>query len=252
MNDNLKKFFEEHPKCAIAFSGGCDSVYLMHCALECGCDVRGYFIRSEFNSLDDRNSALETAFSMGACVSVVQAELLDDPSIVDNDCDRCYYCKRTSMQAMIRKAYVDGYNVFLDGTNADDYDENKPSCKALKELRIISPLALCGVGRKEVREGLKEANLPAAEMPETSCTAARIEEGMQLNKMNLGKVESCENFLKKRGFSDFRVYLTKEGGKISLTEVDYPKAMEIKGDIISHVKKTMSNAVIDENFRKSK
>ena len=70
--------------------------------------------------------------------------------------------------------------------------------------------------------------------------------------MNLGKVESCENFLKKRGFSDFRVYLTKEGGKISLTEADYPKAMEIKGDIISHVKKTMSNAVIDENFRKSK
>ncbi len=252
MNKDLKIFFEEHPKCAIAFSGGYDSVYLMHCALECGCNVRGYFIRSEFNSIDDRNAVLETAFALGACVSVVQAELLDDPGIVTNDCDRCYYCKRTSMQAMIRKAYVDGYTVFLDGTNADDYDENKPSCKALKELRIISPLALCKVSRKEVREGLKEAGLPAAAMPETSCAAARIEEGMQINKMNLSKVESCENFLKKRGFSDFRVYLTKDGGKISLTENDYPKAMEIKGDIISHVKKIMSNAVIDDNFRKSK
>ncbi len=252
MNEQLKEFFKEHQKCAIAFSGGCDSTYLLHAAVECGCDVRGYYIRSEFNTIEERNTAVETAYAIKACVRVVSVDLLEDKSIVENDSDRCFYCKRTSMQAMLRKAYTDGYTVFLDGTNADDYDENKPSCKALKELRIISPLALCGITKAQVREESKKANLPTADMPETSCMAARIETGMQLNEANLKKVENCESFLAKRGFSDFRVYLTKNGGKICLTEKDYPKAVEIKGDLISHVNKIMNGAVIDSNFRKSK
>lgn len=35
---DLKEFFRQHPKAAIAFSGGVDSSYLLYAALQCGAD----------------------------------------------------------------------------------------------------------------------------------------------------------------------------------------------------------------------
>ena len=36
----LSAFFREHPRAALAFSGGADSAYLLHAARRFGCDVR--------------------------------------------------------------------------------------------------------------------------------------------------------------------------------------------------------------------
>ena len=39
MKEDLKRFFEENPKVALAFSGGVDSAYLLYAAIGAGADV---------------------------------------------------------------------------------------------------------------------------------------------------------------------------------------------------------------------
>ena len=44
----LTRFFTEHPKAAIAFSGGVDSAYLLYAAIRAGADVTAYCACTEF------------------------------------------------------------------------------------------------------------------------------------------------------------------------------------------------------------
>ena len=44
----LREFFEEHPEVAIAFSGGCDSSYLLYAASKFAKRVKGYFVKTAF------------------------------------------------------------------------------------------------------------------------------------------------------------------------------------------------------------
>ena len=45
---NLKEFFVEHPKVAIAFSGGVDSAYLLFAAKQYANEVKAYYVKSAF------------------------------------------------------------------------------------------------------------------------------------------------------------------------------------------------------------
>ena len=52
----LSLFFKQHPKAAIAFSGGVDSAYLLSEAVRCGVDVTAYYVKTAFQpqfELDD-------------------------------------------------------------------------------------------------------------------------------------------------------------------------------------------------------
>ena len=44
----LKDFFKEHPKAALAFSGGVDSSYLLYAARRAGADVTAYYVKTAF------------------------------------------------------------------------------------------------------------------------------------------------------------------------------------------------------------
>ena len=53
---DLKTFFQTYPKVAVAFSGGVDSAYLLYEAKLYAENVKGYFVKSEFQpqfELDD-------------------------------------------------------------------------------------------------------------------------------------------------------------------------------------------------------
>ena len=39
---NLERFFQEHTKVALGFSGGVDSAYLLYAGIHYGADVRAY------------------------------------------------------------------------------------------------------------------------------------------------------------------------------------------------------------------
>ena len=45
---NLFLFFEQHPKAAVAFSGGVDSAYLLYAASQCKAEVKAYYVNTAF------------------------------------------------------------------------------------------------------------------------------------------------------------------------------------------------------------
>ena len=44
----LEQFFQENPRCALGFSGGVDSAYLLYAGVKAGADIRPYFIKTAF------------------------------------------------------------------------------------------------------------------------------------------------------------------------------------------------------------
>ena len=55
----MEEFFAAHPDCAVAFSGGIDSAWLLHEALRYGRRTRAYFVRTPFQPEIGRASCRE-------------------------------------------------------------------------------------------------------------------------------------------------------------------------------------------------
>ena len=47
----LDAFFAHTPRLAVAFSGGCDSSFLLAAALRAGCDVKAYGVRTRAGAI---------------------------------------------------------------------------------------------------------------------------------------------------------------------------------------------------------
>ena len=143
----LSDFFAEHPRVAVAFSGGVDSAYLLYAAKTAGCDVHAYFIHSQFQprfELDDTQRFVEM---LHVPLTVLDCDVLSDPAVCANDTLRCYYCKRALFTRLWQAARADGYDVLCDGTNASDEAADRPGMRALDELEVLSPLRTVQTGR---------------------------------------------------------------------------------------------------------
>ena len=137
---DLKEFFRQHPKAAIAFSGGVDSSYLLYAALQCGADVRAYYVKGAFQPQFELDDAQRLARDIHAPMTVLRADVLRDETVTANPANRCYYCKKVVFSSIAQAALADGYTLLLDGTNASDDAGDRPGMRALQELQVLSPL----------------------------------------------------------------------------------------------------------------
>ena len=134
----LRGFFSEHPRLALAFSGGTDSAYLLWAAKKCGCDVAAYCAKTAFQPEFELDDARRLADSIGAKLEFVPLDVLADDAVRLNPPDRCYLCKRRIFTALIARAHSDGYAEIIDGTNASDDAGDRPGMRALRELGVLS------------------------------------------------------------------------------------------------------------------
>ena len=137
----LNEFFAAHPKCALGFSGGVDSAYLLYAGVRAGADIRPYYIKTAFQPRFEQDDALRLAGELGVEVTVLELDALADPRVAANPAERCYYCKQNLFRALKARAAADGYAVLLDGTNASDEAGDRPGMRALRELEVRSPPA---------------------------------------------------------------------------------------------------------------
>ncbi|MFR3092096.1 MAG: 7-cyano-7-deazaguanine synthase [Eggerthella lenta] len=89
----LDAFFARTPRLAVAFSGGCDSSFLLVAALRAGCDVKAYGVRTAFQPAFEIDDAKRLAAELGADFELVDADVLAQGEICANGPDRCYRCK---------------------------------------------------------------------------------------------------------------------------------------------------------------
>ena len=88
----LADFFREHPRLALAFSGGVDSAYLLYAARDCGCDVAPFYARSAFQPEFERRDAARLAAQLEVPLNLVPLDVLSVEPVRANPANRCYYC----------------------------------------------------------------------------------------------------------------------------------------------------------------
>ena len=245
----LNDFFTEHPSVALAFSGGVDSAYLLYAGIHFGCDIHAYYVKSDFQPQFELEDALKLAGELDAKMTVLELDVLSDPSIASNPANRCYYCKKKIFGKIMEAAKADGYSLLIDGTNASDDAGDRPGMKALQELSVRSPLRECDITKAEVRQLSKEAGLFTWDKPAYACLATRIPTGNSITKEKLSVTETSEKLLSDMGFSDFRVRLSGKDAKLQMREEQLEKVLSHREVILEKLKPYYSSVTLDLETR---
>jgi len=131
---------------------------------------------------------------------------LDDPRYLANPVNRCFFCKQELWARLGAIAESRGFDVIIDGTNADDLGEHRPGLRAAAEHRVRSPLAELGWSKAEVREASWSLGLPTWDAPAAPCLSSRVRYGLAITPERLRQVEDGETYLRGLGITgDLRV-----------------------------------------------
>ena len=235
---DLKEFFTEHNKIALAFSGGADSSYLLYAAVASGADVQPYYVKSQFQPEFEHEDARKLAAELGVTLREISIDVLQFDEVTANPASRCYYCKKRIMGAIRKAASADGYDTIIDGTNASDDGGDRPGMRVLTEEHILSPLRMCGITKAELRRLSREAGLFTWDKPAYACLATRVLTGEKITAEKLAAVEQSESYLFSLGFTDFRVRLRDGGALLQFTEKQHKRAENeleaIKAELSKH------------------
>lgn len=245
----LSEFFAENRKCAIAFSGGVDSAYLVYAAKKYGADAKAYYVKSAFQPQFELDDALRLAEETGIEMTVLTAQPLKSETVKHNPADRCYHCKRLIFGTVLEAAEKDGYKIILDGTNASDDEGDRPGMRALRELEVKSPLRECGLTKDEIRRLSKEAGLFTWDKPSYACLATRIPTGKEITEKKLEITEKSEGFLMSLGFKDFRIRMRGENALIQIKKEQFPLYKERENQIINALSPYYGKITLDEKGR---
>ena len=245
----LRDFFREHPRAAIAFSGGVDSTYLLAEALRLGADVKPYCAVTAFQPAFEKREAAELCARLGAELTTVELDVLADPVVTSNPPDRCYHCKKTIFSALMERAAADGYTLMLDGTNASDDALDRPGMRALREFGVLSPLRICGLTKAEIRRRSRELDLPTWDKPAYACLATRIPTGEVIDGEKLAKVEGAETALMEMGYTDFRVRYFHGAARLQLPAVQWERGISERKAIREALKPWFTIVLLDMEER---
>lgn len=241
----LREFFERHPKCALAFSGGTDSALLLCEARRLGADVKAYFVKGPFQPQFELEDARRLAKELGAEMEVIETDVLALPEVAENGPRRCYYCKRAIFSLIFERARRDGYESVIDGTNASDQVDDRPGMQAIAELGVLSPLRMCGVTKAQVRELSAEAGLFTARKPSYACLATRVPTGTAITREALEKVERGEEALREMGFSNLRLRLEGTGARLELPAAQLPAVVQNRERVLKALLPSFSRVTVD-------
>ena len=241
----LEQFFQENPRCALGFSGGVDSAYLLYAGVKAGADIRPYFIKTAFQPAFELADAQKLAAGLGAEVTVLELDALADPRVAANPADRCYFCKQNLFRTLKERAIADGYPVLLDGTNASDEAGDRPGMRALAELSVRSPLRECGLTKAEIRARSREAGLFTWDKPAYACLATRVPAGETITADLLARVEGAEDALFRLGYTDFRVRVFHSAARLQLPRGQMERAVREAESIQAALKPYFTPVLLD-------
>ena len=241
----LEQFFQENPRCALGFSGGVDSAYLLYAGVKAGADIRPYFIKTAFQPVFELADAQKLAAGLGVEVTVLELDALADPRVAANPADRCYFCKQNLFRTLKERAIADGYPVLLDGTNASDEAGDRPGMRALAELSVRSPLRECGLTKAEIRARSREAGLFTWDKPAYACLATRVPAGETITADILARVEGAEDALFRLGYTDFRVRVFHSAARLQLPRGQMERAVREAETIQAALKPYFTPILLD-------
>src|SRR5258707_11903642 len=222
--------------CAVAFSGGVDSTFVLKVAQETlGARVIGVTALSESLPSGELEEAQALARRIGARHVVLRTFETHDENYLANAANRCYFCK-TEMYARISDfARDEQLAAVLDGLNQDDLQDRRPGRAAAIERGVISPLVDAGLTKEEIRILSREMGLPTWDKPALACLSSRIPHGTPISLKALTQVDRAESFLRRLGVGQVRVRHHGQIARIEVEPRDFSLIKSNEDEIAAHL-----------------
>ena len=202
----LINFLKQNQPGVVAFSGGVDSTLLLYLAREAwSAPPLALTFVSPLLTSKERDRIQKLIQFLGARLHRVKTREYLNQMFKKNTPTRCYYCKKLRFKEarpFLNQAEI---KFLLDGTNADDLKSYRPGIRASKEGKIISPFALLGWTKKEIRQVSRDLSLPTWNQPSSPCMATRVAYGQAITLPLLKRLARGEEVLHQMGFSECRL-----------------------------------------------
>ena len=196
----LKEFIKEKGKdgVVIAFSGGVDSSTLAALSHEIlGEKAVAVIAQSPTYTSEELREAKEIAKDIGVKLYVIETNELANENFSKNPENRCYYCKKELLQALLDVANELGFKVVFEGTNFSDLSDHRPGFKAVQEAKnVYSPWMINGFSKDEIRQIAKTTGLSVHDKPALACLASRIPFNEKITAEKLSRIDKAEQAVK--------------------------------------------------------
>ena len=219
--EHLQNLLHSYGHVAIAYSGGCDSDFLLQTAIRTlGKDhVLAVFCYGVMISEEEYIHTCHLLEDIPHCCEKI--DVLALPEFRMNQKNRCYVCKKTFMQTIRKIAKAHGFSYVLDGKNKDDETIYRPGNRACEELGILSPLAICNMTKEEVRSFSRLLHTQTFDKPANACLASRFPYNTLLTEERLQCVADAEKLLHEAGIHHVRVRVQDDTARIEMEKKDF-------------------------------
>lgn len=190
----------------VAYSGGVDSAYLAWVAHQVlGERMIAVLADSPSLARSHLRDAVVFARDRKIPLEIIRTGEMENPAYVRNDLQRCFHCKSELFERMAEAQARLGFRHLAYGMNTDDQGNFRPGQRAAAERGVAAPLAEAGLGKAEIRQLARAAQLPVWDKPASACLSSRIAYGQPVTPEALERVERAEAHLAALGFRQFRV-----------------------------------------------